>query len=482
MDFSLLDEVSDADLGDLRLEKRLGKIISAFGQRPNLSIPTACQSRKDMEAAYRFFDNDKVTPDQILKPHFDRSVERMAKTEVVVIVQDTTEVDLTRENQQVHGAGVMASTSMFGTFLHCVMAFNDQGVPLGSIWQKNWIRPSIDKSLTQDQKDKQRKEIPIEAKESIRWLEGLREARKAAEQCPNTTCVLASDSESDIYELFAEDRRTSHGRDLEMIVRGCHDRCTDGEYSKILATTRASGVKYECQVAIGSRKAKISGEERTRKKSRDARLVTVEVYATTVTLTPPARPDRTLPALTLNVVLVEEPNPPEGEKPIQWILITSLPIDSDEAIKSVVIYYCLRWGIEVYFKTLKSGCRVEERRFEELSREINCVAIYMIVAWRIMLMSRLGRDCPDMNCEVLFEPSEWKAIYRVTQRKDPPKVPPRLNDMIRMVATLGGYIRRKGSEPGTQTLWIGTQRMYDMANCWEIFGPESKLPSPTCVV
>ncbi len=157
-------------------------------------------------------------------------------------------------------------------------------------------------------------------------------------------------------------------------------------------------------------------------------------------------------------------------------------INSTEEVQAVVSYYCLRWQIEIFNKTLKSGCRVEERQFETISRELNCLAIYMVVAWRVMLMARLGRECPDLSCEVLFEPSEWEAVYMISKKCDPPSTPPRLNEIIRLVAELGGFVARDKSHPGTQTLWIGIQRMHDFAHAYDSFGPGSKKLSNTCVV
>jgi len=164
------------------------------------------------------------------------------------------------------------------------------------------------------------------------------------------------------------------------------------------------------------------------------------------------------------------------------MLITTLPIASEEQVRLVVEYYCVRWGIEIYFRTLKSGCRIEERQFEFLKRELNALAVYMLVAWRVLLLCRMGRACPDLDCEVLFEPSEWQAVYVIVKKCDPPILAPRLNEMIRMIASLGGYVPRSKTEPGTQTLWIGLQRMHDFANCYESFGPPSRLPKATCVV
>ena len=209
-----------------------------------------------------------------------------------------------------------------------------------------------------------------------------------------------------------------------------------------------------------------------REKSRDARVAEVEVRATTVTLRPPYRFDRKLPEVTVNVVLVEETDPPDGCEPIQWLLITTLPIDEPEQVKMIVRAYCVRWQIEIFFRTIKSGCRVEQRQFETLERLQNCLAVYCIIAWRIMYLCRLGRECPDLDCEVVFEPCEWKSVYMAVKRKEPPETPPRLNEIIRIIASLGGYVNRKSTQPGPQTLWIGLQRVHDLSTAWNAFGPD----------
>ena len=138
----------------------------------------------------------------------------------------------------------------------------------------------------------------------------------------------------------------------------------------------------------------------------------------------------------------------------------------------VIRCYCLRWVIELFFRVLKQGCRVESRRFESLNRVTRFLAVALIVAWRTLHVTRLGRDFPDLNCEAVFEPSEWKPVYQVIQKRRPPKKPPQLQEMVRMVAQLGGYVNRpRPDEPGAETIWKGLQRLHDMALCWETFGP-----------
>ncbi len=482
---SLREEVGSAEFGDKRLDKRLGLIVKQFGAKPNLSIPAATDSRAEMEGAYRFFDNDKVTPEKILQPHFDATRERISQVDFALLVQDTSDINLTRPNQQVAGAGPMDSETRRGCFLHPLVAFTLDGLPLGAVWQKTWARSEIETELSEQERNQKRAHTPIEEKESIRWLEGLRAAREVANACPATTCVCVSDSESDIYELFSEPRTIDGPNEqVHLIVRACQT-CATTDQSNWLAKARESACLYECTIDVSARKATIApSHQGKRSKPREARIAQVEVRATTVTVRPPWRHDRKLPKITVNVILVEETNPPDECEPIQWILITTLPIDHPEQVQRIVRAYCTRWQIEIFFRTIKSGCRIEKRQFETLKRLENCIAVYSIVAWRIMYLCRLGRECPDLDCEVVFEPCEWKAVYVAINNQEPPETPPRLNEIIRMVASLGGYVIRKSTEPGPQTLWLGLQRVHDLSTAWNAFGPGSQIffPPSSCVV
>ncbi len=484
---SLADEVRNAQFGDQRLGKRLGIIADRLAAKPNMSIPAAMNGRAEMEAAYRFFDNSKVTPEAILKPHVAATYQRVQQNDVVLLVQDTTELDLTRPEQQVSGAGPIECESRRGAFHHPLVAFDTNGLPLGTVWSKSWTREQIQTELTAEEKRKLRREAPIEEKESIRWLEGVRAAREVAERSPQTKCVCVADSEADIYELLAEPRTTQHEGELHLLLRGCQKRALSGHQGCMIEAVRATSCLMMYSLDVSRRKPKTSVETRKRRTQRDARIAEVEVRATTITLRPPPRPDRKLPEVTINIVLVEEPNPPDGQTPIQWMLITTLPIETTEQVKEIVAYYCVRWQIEVYFRTLKSGCRIESRYFERLGRLLNCVAVYSIVAWKVLYLCRLSRECPDLDCEVVFAPSEWKSVYMAVRNAKPPAKPPTLNEITRMVASLGGYVIRKSTHPGTQTLWFGLKRLHDLSTAWKSFGPDSEPPDTlsskaTCVV
>ena len=472
----VVEEMKTAKLNDARLNKRLKMLLSQLSERPTASIPAACGGHAEMTAAYRFFDNEKATFDNILLPHVEATRQRIAAQRVAILAQDTTEVDLTWPEQEVRGAGPLDGNNRVGALLHALHAFTPDGTPLGTLMATAWTRDA-DKPSCASLTRGQLIATPIEEKESYRWVTTLRQAREAAQACPSTQCICVADSEADVYEFLAE--AVADPRSIDWIVRAGYDRalCPDNEAQTSAAHLReqvlARAVLFRQRIHVRGRDARIAGETRGRRQSRESRDTEVSVRAARVTLRPPWRADRKLPAASVNVVLVYEENPPANEQPVEWLLLTSLPIDDAEQVRQVIQCYCVRWMIEIFFRVLKSGCRVEDRRFEALDRLLTCLAVYLIVAWRTLYVCRLGRSCPEMNCQAVFEPAEWKATWKVVRREEPPSEPPPLGVMVRMVAELGGYIHRKQSDPGPQTIWIGLQRVHDFALCWQMFGPDA---------
>jgi hypothetical protein len=473
----VIDEMKTADLKDKRLNKRFGEVLSELAARPTASIPAACGGRAEMDGAYRLLANPKTTFDNLLQTHIDATRQRIAAQPVVLLVQDTSEVDVTRPEQQVAGAGPLDGDSRRGALLHLLHAFTPDGTPLGTVHGTAWVREEepVCASLSRAE----RAAVPIEEKESHRWVVALRQAREEAQHCSSTQFISVADSEGDIYEVLVEG--TAEPQSGAWIVRACQDRallCEKGEKAAekhLREHVLGQPVLFGKTISVRGRKAKVACETRGRRQPRQSREAEVVVRAARVTLRPPWRADRKLPPVTVNVVLVREVNPPPDDEPVEWLLLTSLPVDDVEQVRRVIQYYCVRWMIEVFFRVLKSGCRVEERLFEYMDRLLTCVAVYLIVAWRTLYVCRLGRSCPEISCEVVFEPAEWKSVWKVVRREDPPARPPALGVFIRMVAQLGGYVNRKRTDPpGPQTIWIGLQRMHDFATCWELFGPDAE--------
>jgi hypothetical protein len=475
------------DLRDQRLNRRLQEVLAQLAAHPTASIPAACGGRAEMEAAYRLFDNDKVTFKNILQSHQAATRRRIAAQPLVIAAQDTTEIDFTRPETVVQGAGPLSDGGRRGAFLHLLHAFSLDGTPLGTVEASPWVREegtSLQQSLTLNE----RKRRPLEEKESYRWVVALRQAHELARQHPQTRIVCVADSEADIYELLVEGLRESAG--AAWIVRAYIDRALEVEkhdekeasaaaHRYLRENIFAQPVLFTKTIDIRGRQAKLSCDRHGRRQPRQSRQAEVEIRAGQVTLRPPPRSGgKKLPSLTVKVVLVREPHPPEGDVPVEWLLLTSLPIETPEQVREVIECYCMRWMIEVFFRTLKSGCRAEERRFETIDRQLRCLAVYLIVAWRTLYVCRLGRALPDLSCEAIFEPAEWKSVYRVVTQESPPETPPTLSVMVRMVAQLGGYVNRpRRDPPGPQTVWLGLQRMHDFALCWQLFGPEARNTS-----
>jgi hypothetical protein len=472
-----VEEMDGVDLRDKRLNERITTVLSSLASHPTASIPAACGGHSEMTAAYRLFENPKVTPERILAPHFERTRTRIAAQEVVILVQDTTEIDLSRPGSKVEGAGPLDGSTRRGCFLHLMEAFTPNGTPLGTVWAETWARDEESLQKSKAEKRKKRQTAPIEEKESYRWLQGLRKARDVAENCPETMCVCVADSEADIYDVFAEPR--GEMSPVQVLVRLCHDRAVFSEELRedeaqpalIRHTVLATPVLFTSEITARGRTTPYACDARTRRQPREDRDAVVEVRALSIALQPPSRSVH--PPVTVNVVLVTERNPPEGDEPVEWILGTTLPIDSVEQVQTVIQYYRMRWMIEVFFRTLKTGCRVEERRFETLDRQLCCLSVYLITTWRTLLVVHLGRSSPDMSCEVLFDPAEWKSVWVAVVKERPPRTPPRLQQMVRLIAQLGGYVNRpnRTDPPGPQTVWLGMQRMHDLAWAWNLFGP-----------
>ena len=491
------EELGTVNLKHKQRNRRLKRLVSDLAAMPAASIPAAVGGgRAETEAAYRFFDNPNVEFDAILAPHREATLKRIREHKTVILAQDTSEIEWTRPEQQVVGAGPLDEGSRRGCFIHPLLALSPEGVPLGTVSAQCWTREDplpLKNKPSKATRVKQRKSLPIEDKESLRWVTGLQEAHAVAALVPETEIIMVADSESDIYELLVAGQaaadETHAGEAVtkraHWIVRACQNRAlrTEPDADSDVAThlseaVEAGAVLSTYEVSVRGREPKVSCETRGRRQARQSRQATVEVRSCAVTLRAPHRPDRKLPDVTVNAVLVREIHPPEGEEPIEWLLLTSLPITTEAEVLRVIQTYCLRWMIEVFFRVLKQGCRIEWRRFEHLDRVTRYLAVALLVSWRTLYVTRLGRDFPDLDCEAIFEASEWKAVYQVTQKRPPPETPPKLQEMVRMVAQLGGYINRpRADEPGSETIWKGLQRMHDMALCWDLFGPGNRKTS-----
>lgn len=444
------EEFGGARLGDERLNQRLVTIGRDFYAHPQAQIPEACNSRAKTKAAYRFFEHPKTPMKLLLEPHYESTRRRIAGEKIVLAVQDTSSL-----NYSAHPAtgdlGPIGSSKNgpLGLILHETMAFSLEGTPLGLVEVQCWARDG--KTFG---KHHQRKQRPITQKESVKWLKSFGQAAKVQRHCPNTTIVSVGDREADIYELFQMALEDPQGPKL--LVRAEQDRLLadgQGHLWAIVAQQPVAGVQ---QIRI---------PRRGTRPARDARL---EVRFAQVQLKPPqAKPH--LRPLTMWAVLAQEVDAPEGIETLCWMLLTTCEVSNFSQATEKLDWYTRRWGIEVYHRTLKSGCQIEERQLGSANRIEACLAIDMVVAWRIFHLAKLGRETPDVPCTVFFEEAEWKALCaHLTKNPIPSAQPPSLHEAMRMVASLGGFLGRKGDgEPGTKSLWLGLQHLDDLAAMWK---------------
>jgi hypothetical protein len=452
-------EFADAAVGDRRLRRRLVSVAEDFYARPQANLPQACGTRAKTKAAYRLLDHDQLSLPQLLAGHHASTVERMGEHPVVLAVQDTTTLNY-GSHLDTDGLGPIGSqkNGAQGLLLHDTMAFTPQGVPLGLLDVQLWARPPEAFG-----KRAQRSRLPIEQKESQKWLHSFAAAAAAQRELPHTQVVSIGDREADIYELFQ--LALSRQDHPQLLVRAEQDRRVDNG-QKLWQTVAA-------QAIVGYQAVQAS-----RRRGRAARVARLAVRFAEVELQPPKNRPHLGSPLRIWAVLAREEEPPPGVEPLEWMLLTTLPVHTAEQAAEKLLWYTQRWQIEVYHRTLKSGCRIEERQLATAQRLENCLAIDMVVAWRILRLVRLGREVPDLPCTVYFDDLQWKALYGFLHRTPiPPAQPPTLRQAIRMVASLGGFLGRKGDgEPGTKSIWLGLQRLDDIAAAWGIFS--ALLPRP----
>lgn len=461
------NEFDHIDLGDQRLNERGRKLLETLFADPAASINAACQGWAETQAAYRFFDNDNIPPEEILAPHQRATRDRIAQHPVVLIVQDTTELDYS--DHPPAGAGPLNSEKQRGFLDHCHLAFTPEGLCLGAVEVAIWARS--DEGFGESKK---RQYDPLETKEKFRWLEGYRYACDVQRHIPQTHIISVSDSEGDLYEMFAEVAQQGEGA-ADYVIRSGKKRCL--AEPDLDAGPAAHHILQ--QNMIEAPLITIRQLELPRTPKRTPRTATLEIRARRVKLKAPYRKHITLPDVEINVVLVREVHPPSDVEPVEWLLITTLPIDTTEQVLLVVDYYTGRWPIEVFFRVFKAGCRVEEIRLETAVRLRRSLMFYKIVAWRILYLTMLGRECPNLPCDVLFTPDEWQPVWKVTRKEPIPDAAPSLGEFLLLLGELGGHNgRAKDGPPGPQSLWIGIRRMTDFALAWRAFGPDQHVTTP----
>ena len=464
------EELVGVDLGDARLDRRVMQIAHDLAEHPSLPINHACSDWAAVKAAYRFFENDSIKSDKILEPHIENTKQRISQSGHIVLVQDTSVIDFSR-HYKTTGLGSLGGHAAFeslGLLMHTTLALTKTGLPLGIIDQKTWARPG------QDIEGHAHAMLPIEQKESFKWIRALRESAKLL---PETEITMVCDREADIYDLFNE----AIDENINLIVRLKHDRVLYDEESEdyvraldLLGTLpQAAEIKV---VVPGSGK-------------RKPRLAHLEVRFTEATWTSRPRGVQTsrvkhLYDMTLWMVEMREIGVRKGITPLHWVLVTTDEVKNAKQAIEVGNTYRMRWEVELYFKSLKTGCGVEHCRLEEASRLIRYINIMSIIAWRILWMTWMNRTDPKASAERIFSEAEWKSIWlrhyvrEIKQGKRqaiPPDQPMDVRTAVRWMAMRAGFLGRKSDgEPGLIAIWRGWLDLLGAAELYEVLHLKNK--------
>lgn len=459
-----VEEFGSVDFNDTRLNRRCQQLVGELAQQPTKSINQACEDAASVKAAYRFVDNRKVIPAQILLPHKQQTVDRMEPHPVVLAVQDTSFTNHTH-HPKTKGLGAIGKKSQGqqGMGLHTTLALTTSGLPIGILGQQFFTRPIGEPSHTPQELAK----LPIEEKESNKWLEAMRNACALAPK--KTNLVHIADREADIYEFMVE----AKSLETDFLVRASFDRrlmpaTVESEAQENAgeeAQINKLWAKLETQPIAGYKSVNVEPNQ-----TRKGRTAQVSLRFSQVQLRPPRRTDRVLPPLTIYAVLVREEIPPQGQTPIEWLLLTSVEVaDLDQALE-LVQWYEYRWQIETFHKILKSGCTIEDTRLQTIERLQNYITLMSVVAWRLHFLTYINRTEPEEPCTRVLTEAEWQALYmRIHKTTRVPHTPPTVRQAVRWIAQLGGFLARKGDgEPGVTVIWRGWHRLQDMAATWDI--------------
>lgn len=459
----IADELHGADFGDRRLSNRLALIGEVLARAPWKSFPQAAVAAADLQALYRFLGNERVEPGAILQPHFVRTVERCARIKKVLVAHDSTHFKFTDRE----GLGRLRADKDLGFFAHISIAINADPTrqPLGVLGFKTWARPKHKRRKTSTGRKKSAADYAkLTDKESSRWLQQI---RAVAEQVGDQAQVVhIMDREADYFWLIAELQQP--GCAQSFVIRLTHDRNARQDdtmpWEKVRQIVGRAEDVCQVEVPISSRKAsKIPGKRKTFP-ARQGRMARLRYAATRIELKCPKYLTQYPKTIAVNVVRAYEVDVPDGLEPVEWLLLTTEPIDTPEQVRLVVEYYRARWLIEEFNKALKTGCAAEQRQLQDYEALCNAIAIFLPIAWQMLLLRTLAAQNPNAPAECVLEPEQIEVLRAFGPEKLPEH--PTVGQALLAVARLGGFIHQRNRKPGWQTLGRGMQELVSLTAGW----------------
>ena len=459
MDVWVERELGGCAFPDRRLKARLGKLLGDLGRRIGGTVPAACQDWAATKAAYRFFSNPRVDEGVILAGHFAATTARFAAaTGTILVLHDTTEFSFTRDTPDGVGQlsfvkGRHVTHTVCGVLLHSSLAVTLAGVPLGLAAVKFWTRKAF-KGTNGLRGKVNATRIPIEQKESVRWLDNL--TQSARQLGDPSRCVHVGDREADIYELFcAAGEAGTH-----FLVRTCVDRLAGQGGTTVARKMAREPIRGEHEVEVRDDHGRVS-------------TARVALRFCRMTVHPPVAKQRRYPALSLTVVHADEQGAPVGRDPIRWRLLTDLPVDDLPAAVEKLDWYAMRWKLETYHKVLKSGCQAEQAKLRTAERLTNLLAVLCVVGWRVFWLTMANRATPAAPAETVLTAAEIEILDQVAEGTAPrdgaPAARRTVSHYLVEIAKLGGYLARaKDPPPGNLVIWRGLIRLADILSGFEL--------------
>ena len=449
-------EVDEGVFKDARLGKRFRELLIQLGGGMGESIPLACQDWANTKAAYRFFSNERVHEGDILSGHFGATRERFEAAEgTVLLLQDTTEFSYERARPELVGMtksvntgkdkkGRPRSHTLCGILMHSSLAVTTDGLPLGLAAVKFWTRKKF-KGAAALKKKINPTRVPIEQKESVRWLDNLRQSIDLLGD--PSRCIHVGDRESDIFELYCLTQELG----THFIVRMQTDRLAGDGAHTISSEMEEIAIKGLHRVQV-------------RDQNGEMTAVTLELKCKRIHVQPPIGKQKRYPALDLTVIHATERDAPRGRKPIDWKLMTDLSARTRAEVIEKIDWYALRWKIEVFHKILKSGCKAEDSKLRTADRLANLMAVYCIISWRVFWLTMLNRAAPDAAPTTALTASEISLLDQLVVDAGNRRCRPgTLSYYLTKLARLGGYLARSSDPPpGNTVIWRGLSRLTDL--------------------
>lgn len=431
-----------ADLGDKRRTRRLVEVAIALACKPMRKICSSFEKWKQIKGGYRLIENKAVTVEQLYRPSTLAAVQASRNQKMVLAISDTTSFNFTN-HRAASGLGPIGKLETQGLLLHSTIVLRQDGVPLGLLRQQAWARDPAEYG----QKHR-RKQRALEEKESYRWVQTVEECSlffDELEESARPLLIHVFDREGDIYEVFQALARTGEG----CVIRSSWNRKVDDPNQYLHDAVLKSPVLVCATIEV------------PRKQGERERSAKVKYQACPVTLVPSPSPLSEQRPVQVNVIAVTEYDPPQGiTQSLQWILVTTLPIDTLEEVQGGARIYKQRWRVEDYHLILKSGCKAESMQFETAERLMKMLALLCANALRLLRLTYHARIEPDLPCTAVLADDEWRALETAIHKKPPAPAaqPPSLKQAILWIGKLGGHVgRRSDGMPGVRTLWRGWQ-------------------------